>query len=61
MHQLETVQKANGAMVRVLDLLEVEATIVDAGHDVAAAGRARRVVPRRVVRLRRPTTTAPSR
>lgn len=30
-HQLETVQKANGAMVRVLDLLEVEATIVDRG------------------------------
>ena len=30
-HQLETVQKANGAMVRVLDLLEVRATIVDAG------------------------------
>ncbi len=30
-HQLETVQKANGAMIRVLDLLEVRATIVDAG------------------------------
>jgi ATP-binding cassette subfamily B protein len=29
--QLETVQKANGAMVRVLDLLEVEATILDEG------------------------------
>jgi ABC-type multidrug transport system fused ATPase/permease subunit len=30
-HQLETVQKANGAMVRVLDLLEVRATILDTG------------------------------
>ena len=39
-------------MVRVLDLLAVEPTIVDARHDVAAAGRARRRVPRRVVRLR---------
>jgi ATP-binding cassette, subfamily B, bacterial len=29
--QLETVQKANGAMVRVIDLLAVEATIVDNG------------------------------
>ncbi|MCU1400675.1 MAG: HlyB/MsbA family transporter [Acidimicrobiales bacterium] len=29
--QLETVQKANGAMVRVIDLLAVEATIVDSG------------------------------
>jgi ATP-binding cassette subfamily B protein len=29
--QLETVQKANGAMVRVLDLLAVEASIVDEG------------------------------
>ena len=29
--QLETVQKANGAMVRVIDLLAVEPTIVDAG------------------------------
>jgi ABC-type multidrug transport system fused ATPase/permease subunit len=29
--QLETVQKANGAMVRVLDLLEVRSTIIDAG------------------------------
>ena len=28
-HQLETVQKANGAMVRVLDLLAVRPTIVD--------------------------------
>jgi ABC-type multidrug transport system fused ATPase/permease subunit len=30
-HQLETVQKANGAMVRVVDLLAVEATIADRG------------------------------
>ena len=31
--QLETVQKANGAMVRVIDLLAVEATIRDAGTE----------------------------
>ncbi len=30
-HQLETVQKANGAMVRVIDLLAVRATIIDLG------------------------------
>jgi ATP-binding cassette, subfamily B, bacterial len=30
-HQLETVQKANGAMVRVIDLLEVQPAIVDRG------------------------------
>jgi ATP-binding cassette, subfamily B, bacterial len=30
-HQLEVVQKANGAMVRVVDLLAVEPTIVDRG------------------------------
>jgi ATP-binding cassette subfamily B protein len=30
-HELETVQKANGAMVRVLDLLAVQPTIVDRG------------------------------
>jgi ATP-binding cassette, subfamily B, bacterial len=30
-HQLETVQKANGAMVRVVDLLAVEPTIFDRG------------------------------
>jgi ABC-type multidrug transport system fused ATPase/permease subunit len=30
-HELETVQKANGAMVRVLDLLEMRSDIVDAG------------------------------
>ena len=41
-HQLETVQKANGAMVRVIDLLAVEPTIVDRGTDVAAAWRAAR-------------------
>ena len=44
-HQLETVQKANGAMVRVIDLLGVEADDRRRRHDVAAAGRARRVVP----------------
>jgi ATP-binding cassette, subfamily B, bacterial len=30
-HELETVQKANGAMVRVVELLDVEPTIVDRG------------------------------
>ncbi len=30
-HQLETVQKANGAMVRVVDLLAVEPTLLDHG------------------------------
>jgi ABC-type multidrug transport system fused ATPase/permease subunit len=30
-HELETVQKANGAMVRVIDLLAVQPSIVDAG------------------------------
>ncbi len=30
-HQLETVQKANGAMVRVIDLLAIESTIADDG------------------------------
>ncbi len=30
-HQLETVQKANGAMVRVIDLLAVKPTILDTG------------------------------
>ena len=30
-HELETVQKANGAMVRVLDLLEIEPKILDDG------------------------------
>jgi ATP-binding cassette, subfamily B, bacterial len=37
-HQLETVQKANGAMVRVVDLLAVEATIVDRGTVSPPAG-----------------------
>jgi ABC-type multidrug transport system fused ATPase/permease subunit len=37
-HELETVQKANGAMVRVLDLLEVRATIVDRGTTSPPAG-----------------------
>ena len=36
--QLETVQKANGAMVRVIDLLAVEATIIDTGTDEPARG-----------------------
>jgi ABC-type multidrug transport system fused ATPase/permease subunit len=31
-HELETVQKANGAMVRVIDLLGVEPSIVDRGR-----------------------------
>ena len=37
-HQLETVQKANGAMVRVIDLLEVRPAIVDDGDTVPPAG-----------------------
>jgi ATP-binding cassette, subfamily B, bacterial len=37
-HELETVQKANGAMVRVIDLLAVEPTIVDSGTTVPPAG-----------------------
>ena len=37
-HQLETVQKANGAMVRVIDLLAVRPTIVDAGTTSPPAG-----------------------
>jgi ABC-type multidrug transport system fused ATPase/permease subunit len=36
--QLETVQKANGAMVRVIDLLGVQPTIVDAGTASPAPG-----------------------
>ena len=36
--QLETVQKANGAMVRVIDLLAVTATIVDNGTTEPPAG-----------------------
>ncbi|MEM8619502.1 MAG: ABC transporter ATP-binding protein [Actinomycetota bacterium] len=37
-HELETVQKANGAMVRVLDLLEVRPTIVDSGTTTPMPG-----------------------
>jgi ATP-binding cassette subfamily B protein len=37
-HQLETVQKANGAMVRVIDLLAVHADIVDEGQSSAPVG-----------------------
>ncbi|MCU1392335.1 MAG: HlyB/MsbA family transporter [Ilumatobacteraceae bacterium] len=36
--QLETVQKANGAMVRVIDLLAIEPTIVDRGTTSPAIG-----------------------
>ena len=36
--QLETVQKANGAMVRVIDLMAVRPTIVDTGTVSPAAG-----------------------
>lgn len=37
-HQLETVQKANGAMVRVIDLLALQPAIVDNGTISPAAG-----------------------
>ena len=37
-HELETVQKANGAMVRVVELLDVEPTIVDRGTTSPPAG-----------------------
>jgi len=37
-HQLETVQKANGAMVRVIDLLAVRSSIADEGTQHAPAG-----------------------
>jgi len=37
-HQLETVQKANGAMVRVGELLAIEATVVDRGTTSPPAG-----------------------
>ncbi len=37
-HQLETIQKANGAMVRVIDLLAVRPAVVDAGTTSAADG-----------------------
>ena len=50
-HQLETVQKANGAMVRVIDLLEVTAGDRRSRHGHATSGRPGRRLPRRVVRL----------
>lgn len=37
-HQLETVQKANGAMVRVIDLLAIQPAITDTGTISPAAG-----------------------
>ncbi len=37
-HQLETVQKANGAMVRVIDLLAIQPAIIDDGTISPAAG-----------------------
>ncbi len=37
-HELETVQKASGAMVRVIDLLDVEATVLDEGTVSPPAG-----------------------
>jgi ATP-binding cassette subfamily B protein len=37
-HQLETVQKANGAMVRVLDLLAIETKVLDEGSVSPDAG-----------------------
>ena len=37
-HQLETVQKANGAMVRVIDLLAIRPTIADTGTVEPLAG-----------------------
>ena len=37
-HELETVQKANGAMVRVLDLMTTEATVVDEGRTSPPTG-----------------------
>ena len=54
--QLETVQKANGAMRRVAELLALEPTVVDRGTEVAAAGSARGVLPRH---RGSPTTTMP--
>ena len=50
-HELETVQKANGAMLRVAELLAIEPTIVDRGR-LATARRARCGCPRRLLRLR---------
>jgi ABC-type bacteriocin/lantibiotic exporter with double-glycine peptidase domain len=37
-HELETVQKANGAMVRVIDLLSVRPTVLDEGTTSPPAG-----------------------
>ena len=37
-HELETVQKANGAMVRVVDLLALQPSIVDTGSRIPAPG-----------------------
>lgn len=37
-HELETIQKANGAMVRVIDLLAVEPAVVDDGTVTPPAG-----------------------
>lgn len=37
-HELETVQKASGAMVRVIDLLGVESTVIDTGTVSPPAG-----------------------
>jgi ABC-type multidrug transport system fused ATPase/permease subunit len=37
-HQLETIQKANGAMVRVIDLLAVRPAVVDEGSTLPASG-----------------------
>ena len=37
-HELETVQKANGAMVRVIDLLAIQPTITDRGTTSPAPG-----------------------
>ena len=52
-HELETVQKANGAMVRVLDLLAIEPKVLDEGDLVAAARSAHRALRTRRLRLRR--------
>ena len=51
--QLETVQKANGAMVRVIDLLAVEPTILDDGTTLPPSGPLSIEFRRRRLRLRR--------
>ena len=51
--QLETVQKANGAMVRVIDLLAVEPEILDEGSTMPPDGPLEHRVPGRGLRLRR--------